>query len=104
MNILIREYNQNDLEAMIEIWNQVVEDGIAFPQEELLNKDTGKEFFDLQTYSAVAEDKDTGKVYGLYILHPNNVGRCGHICNASYAVSKESRGLHIVEKLVLDCL
>ena len=22
---------------------------------------------------------------GLYILHPNNVGRCGHICNASYA-------------------
>ena len=36
MNILIREYNQNDLEAMIEIWNQVVEDGIAFPQEELL--------------------------------------------------------------------
>ena len=49
MNILIREYNQNDLEAMIEIWNQVVEDGIAFPQEELLNNDTGKEFFDLQT-------------------------------------------------------
>lgn len=97
MNIIIREYNQNDLEAMIEIWNQVVEDGIAFPQEELLNKDTGKEFFDSQTYSAVAEDKDTGKVYGLYILHPNNVGRCGHICNASYAVSKESRGLHIGE-------
>ena len=79
MNILIREYNQNDLEAMIEIWNQVVEDGIAFPQEELLNNDTGKEFFDSQTYSAVAEDKVTGKVYGLYILHPNNVGRCGHI-------------------------
>ena len=104
MNILIREYNQNDLEAMIEIWNQVVEDGIAFPQEELLNNDTGKEFFDLQTYSAVAEDKDTGKVYGLYILHPNNVGRCGHICNASYAVRRDFRGEHIGEKLVLDCL
>ena len=104
MNILIREYNQNDLEAMIEIWNQVVEDGIAFPQEELLNKDTGKEFFDSQTYSAVAEDKDTGKVYGLYILHPNNVGRCGHICNASYTVRRDFRGEHIGEKLVLDCL
>ena len=104
MNILIREYNQNDLEAMIEIWNQVVEDGIAFPQEELLNNDTGKEFFDLQTYSAVAEDKDTGKVYGLYILHPNNVGRCGHICNASYTVRRDFRGEHIGEKLVLDCL
>ena len=44
------------------------------------------------------------KVLGLYILHPNNVGRCGHICNASYAVSSKSRGLHIGEKLVKDCI
>ena len=28
-------------------------------------------------------------------LHPNNVGRCGHICNASYAVSSDARGKHI---------
>ena len=35
---------------------------------------------------------------------PNNVGRCGHICNASYAVSSESRGKHIGEQLVKDCL
>ena len=40
----------------------------------------------------------------MYILHPNNVGRCGHICNASYAVSAASRGMHIGEKLVLDCI
>lgn len=46
----------------------------------------------------------TGHIYGLYILHPNNVGRCGHICNASYAVEREARGLHIGEKLVSDCL
>ena len=39
-----------------------------------------------------------------YILHPNNICRCGHIANASYAVSSKSRGLHIGEKLVLDCL
>ena len=39
-----------------------------------------------------------------YILHPNNIGRCGHIANASYAVSSTARGLHIGEKLVLDCL
>ena len=45
-----------------------------------------------------------GRVVGLYILHPNNVGRCGHICNASYAVASSCRGLHIGEKLVLDCL
>lgn len=45
---------------------------------------------------AVAEED--GKIYGLYILHPNNVGRCGHICNASYAVSSDARGRHIGEQ------
>ena len=104
MNIVIRKYTKKDLPDMIRIWNEVVEDGIAFPQEELLNAETGAAFFASQSYSAVAEDTDSGRVYGLYILHPNNVGRCGHICNASYAVGRESRGLHIGEKLVLDCL
>lgn len=104
MQIIIREYKEKDLPEMIRIWNEVVEDGVAFPQEECLDEITGKEFFAGQTYSAVAEDTDTGKIYGLYILHPNNVGRCGHICNASYAVSRDSRGIHIGEKLVSDCL
>lgn len=104
MNITVREYIEQDLPDMIRIWNEIVEEGIAFPQEELLDIETGKEFFAAQTYNGVAVDEDTGKIYGLYILHPNNVGRCGHICNASYGVSSESRGLHIGEKLVLDCL
>ena len=104
MKIVIRKYTEKDILDMIKIWNEVVEDGIAFPQEELLTYETGSEFFASQTYTAIAEDSETGKIYGLYILHPNNVGRCGHICNASYAVDKSSRGLHIGEKLVLDCL
>ena len=87
---------------MIAIWNEVVEDGIAFPQEELLTEKTGAEFFGSQTYCGVAEEN--GTIYGLYILHPNNVGRCDHICNASYAVSKAFRGKHIGELLVKDCL
>lgn len=89
---------------MTEIWNEVVEEGVAFPQEDFLTEVTGKEFFDSQTCCGVAEDTDSGKILGLYILHPNNVGRCGHICNASYAVRSEFRGLHIGEKLVSDCL
>lgn len=89
---------------MTEIWNEVVEEGIAFPQEECLTAENGREFFAAQSYAAVAEDAESGKILGLYILHPNNVGRCGHICNASYAVSGGCRGLHIGEKLVEDCL
>lgn len=50
------------------------------------------------------EELNDEKILGLYILHPNNVGICGHICNASYTVSSKSRGLHIGEKLVKDCI
>ena len=100
----VRAYKEKDLAAMIEIWNEVVEEGEAFPQEEFLNEVTGAEFFAAQTYAAVAEDESDGTVHGLYILHPNNIGRCGHIGNASYAVRSGSRGRHIGELLVKDCL
>ena len=103
MQITVRGYEERDLPEMVAIWNEVVEDGIAFPQEELLTEKSGKAFFAAQSHCGVAED-ESGRVLGLYILHPNNVGRCGPICNASYAVSKEARGLHIGEKLVRDCL
>lgn len=101
MKIRIREYTKEDVEEAVKIWNQVVEDGVAFPQEENLTKESGDAFFKEQTYTGVAEN---GEIVGLYILHPNNVGRCGHICNASYAVRKDIRGAHIGEKLVLDCI
>ncbi len=98
----IRKYRESDLKEMIAIWNEIVDEGIAFPQEVLLNAQSGADFFASQTYTAVAEED--GKIFGLYILHPNNIGRCGHICNASYAVSSECRGKHIGEKLVSDCI
>lgn len=43
----VKQYEENDLQATITIWNDMVEDG---------------------------------QIVGLYILHPNNVGRCGHLC------------------------
>ena len=104
MDIVVRAYEKTDISDMIRIWNEVVEDGIAFPQEELLDETTGPEFFAAQVHCGVAADVQSGQIYGIYILHPNNVGRCGHICNASYAVNSRSRGLHIGEKLVKDSL
>lgn len=103
-DIRIREYTPADIAAMIGIWNEVVEEGVAFPQEECLHEAAGQAFFSEQSYCGIAEDCAAGEILGLYILHPNNVGRCGHICNASYAVSSQSRGLHIGEKLVRDCI
>lgn len=104
MEINIRKAVISDYPAMVEIWNEVVEDGTAFPQLDLLDENSGAEFFGSQTYCAVAENTESHEILGLYILHPNNVGRCGHICNASYAVKSSARNLHIGEKLVSDCL
>ena len=72
VKIEIEAYREEHLPEMIRIWNEVVEEGIAFPQEELLDARTGKEFFEQQTYNAAAVNADTGEVCGLYILHPNN--------------------------------
>ena len=98
----IRAYRETDVPAMVRIWNEVVEEGAAFPQEELLDEASGAAFFAAQTYCGIAEED--GTLVGLYILHPNNVGRCGHIANASYAIDSACRGRHIGEKLVSDCL
>ena len=100
--MVIRDYKTEDLPLMITIWNQVVEDGAAFPQRESLDEATGPAFFAGQDACGVAEED--GEILGLYILHPNNVGRCGHIANASYAVRRDCRGRGLGRKLVYDCL
>ena len=104
MEITIRPYREEDLPAMTAIWNEVVEEGVAFPQTEPLTAEEARAFFAEQSGCRVAEDSVSGKVLGLSILHPNNIGRCGHIANASFAVAAGSRGLHLGEKLVRDCL
>ena len=100
--MIIRSYKEQDVPAMVRIWNEVVEEGVAFPQLDGLDEESGRAFFAAQTYCGVAEED--GNVVGLYILHPNNIGRCGHIANASYAVDSRCRGRHLGEKLVSDCL
>ena len=99
----VRKLEERDLGAAVRIWNQVVEEGAAFPQEECLTEEAGRAFFAGQSFTGVACGPD-GMVRGLYILHPNNVGRCGHICNASYAVRADRRGQHIGEALVRHCM
>ena len=69
--MVIRKFKPQDTDMAAEIWNSVVDDGIAFPQ---MNNIKGKEalqFFDSQSYTGIAEDN--GEIVGLYILHPKNV-------------------------------
>ena len=45
MDIMIREYRRADLPFMTEIWNQIVGEGNAFPQEEMLSEAEAEAFF-----------------------------------------------------------
>ena len=76
MNIQIRAYQSKDAASAAQIWNEVVTDGNAFPQDTEMTANVANLFFQEQTYTGIA----------------------------SYAVRKNIRGLHIGEKLVLDCL
>lgn len=100
----IRAYRSVDVPQMRTIWNEVVRAGNAFPQfDELADDAEADAFFASQTRTAVAED-DEGRVLGLYILHPNNIGRCSHTANTSYAVDASVRGQGVGRALVQDSL
>jgi L-amino acid N-acyltransferase YncA len=103
MRALIREYQVKDVEDMTEIWNEVVSEGVAFPQTEPMSAVEARDFFpppELLRRGGSGR-ADCGVIY---ILHPNNVGRCAHIANASYAVSSSARGMKIGEELVRHSL
>ena len=104
MSIIVKKFEKSFADDACRIWNEVVRDGVAFPQTEELTPEEGIAFFEEQSFTGVAFDEESGQAVGVYILHPNNVGRCGHICNASYAVSGELRGKHIGETLVTHCM
>lgn len=92
-------WQKEDLPGMLAIWNEIVRSGDAFPQEKELTLAEAEEFFSDQSHCGVKRDF-AGKMLGFYILHPNNIGRCAHICNASYAVDKNARGKGVGERLV----
>ncbi len=103
-NIKVVKFCEEDIPSMVEIWNEVIEAGNAFPEIEKYSIEEARDFFSSQTYSGVAKDIKSGKIYGVYDQHPNLSGRSSHIANGSYAVAKDARGLHIGEMLVRDSI
>ncbi|MBO5374441.1 MAG: GNAT family N-acetyltransferase [Clostridia bacterium] len=102
--IEVKGFLREDIEEVNAVWNKVVTDGRAFPQSEPFDIENGIKFFESQTFTGVAYDTETNEIVGVYILHPNFVGRCSHICNTSYAVKDGKRGQGIGEKIVSHSL
>lgn len=102
MGIRFRNYKDCDLECMTSMWNEILEDGMSFPGTELYESSQFQKMLDEQT-RVVCMEKD-GELVGYYILHPNNIGRCSHIANASYVIKKTMRGKHLGKFLVQNSI
>ncbi len=102
MNIELRPIEKADLPQAAAVWNEVVTAGDSFPGDQILREAEAWEMFGAQTQTVCAVKGS--EVVGVYILHPNNIGRCAHIANASYAVKAGLRGQGIGRLLVEDCL
>ena len=89
-SIVLKQYKEKDGAAASEIWNQVVEEGLYFPGDRVLPVEEANAYFLEQTDTITAWRGD--EMVGLYILHPNNIGRCGHIANASCAPGRARTG------------
>ena len=102
MEIIFRPYEQKDIVQLTKLWNHITEEGISFPGDQLLSEQEASDMFAAQTLTACAVDGD--EVLGFYILHPNAVGRCAHVANASYGVKEGCRGRGIGRRLVQHSL
>lgn len=102
MELKFRPYRPDDVAVMTEMWNDILEDGAAFPGTEPYSPAEFAGFLAAQT-AAVCMETD-GAVSGYYILHPNNIGRCSHVANASFVMAKAARGRHLGRGLVQNCI
>ena len=102
MKIICTPYTSDNKAQVTAIWNDIVRDANAFPQEVPFTEEEGDAFFRSQTATAVAYAGE--EIAGFYILHDNNVGRCSHTANASYGVAKKFRGCGVGKVLVSDSL
>lgn len=102
MNISYVNYQPDLLAKMTQMWNDILEDGVAFPGLELY---TDEEFEDyLKQKSKVTCMLVDGDLAGYYTINPNNIGRCSHVANASYCMDEAYRGKKLFTPLVEQSL
>ncbi len=105
----IREWTEQDLPAMAAIWNDVIDAGTFFPDEERLDEDGMRRMAESQSFMGVAgeapeqsqaSEERAPRIVGLYLLHPNGKGRCAHVANCGYMVASDARGHGVGRQLV----
>ena len=68
MEITVREFRSEDTKDAIAIWNEVVDQGKAFPQLEDLGVEDGEAFFKEQSYTGIAVNENDEIIFFTRII------------------------------------
>lgn len=101
--MFIRKATKKDFPQMLPIFREVIEGGDTYDFEETASdQDAFDYWFGKGVTSFVMEDD--GKILGFYKIIQNHRGRGSHVANASFMVSRETRGNGIGRKMGEDCI
>jgi L-amino acid N-acyltransferase YncA len=103
MSIRIVPLSTEHLPELLSIWNEIVAEGTTFPWIKTFEVENLLEVFKPEDTVGCAVD-ECGAVRGMFHVHPNNEGRCAHIANCGYMVSRAARGQGIGRLLVQSSL
>ena len=97
MDIIVKKFEPSLNAAAVAIWNEVVEEGMAFPQTETLDHPSGLAFFSKQSFTGVAVDQ--GERPGRRPLYPASQQRGPMRPHLQRELCRKSglRGQHIGE-------
>ena len=84
--------DENDYKELHRILNEIINEGISYPQENILTYDQFASYF-LTNEVFVLKFKETHEIIGGFYIKPNFPGRCDHFCNAGFIVDKKFRNL-----------
>lgn len=113
----IRKALETDFPNMLPIFHEIIQGGDTYDFEETASeKDAFEYWFGKGVTSfvmvgepsdgqnATADNESRGKILGFYKIIQNHRGRGSHVANASFMVSRETRGKGIGRKMGEDCI
>jgi len=99
----VRKATESDLNAIWEIFREVIASGDTYPLDRDISREDGLTYW-FQCRARVFVAESDGKVIGSYTLHANQAGGGTHVANAGFIVAKEGRGQGIGRALGEHCL
>jgi L-amino acid N-acyltransferase YncA len=91
-HISIRRANEEDLDAIWDIFRTHLEAGETYSFEAHTPKSVCDEYWLGQNVDSFVAVDQAGRVLGMYRIVPNQPGRGAHVANASYMVSEAAQG------------